>query len=568
VLAKPVTVWDWVTAALIFGVSRGLLPLPAVPHYHTSVRGDNTAESSMPVRSTSECLGQAFRAAALEHKRTVAIIGDGYRLTYNQLLTSATRVAAALHQDRLMPGDRALVVFRNDPRFLEAYLGCALAGVVPVLCHPDYGYQTLTNVALQTGVKAVLCDASAETLDPVSRTVEDLRLIGPRVKFGGEPEFPFTDVTRWTSSIPLLPAVEVHPDDIMVILCSSGSSTGVPKLIARTHRGFLTASRRFGQLWGCHAPVRFGLISLITHAAALGWGVHPVLLAGGTLVIPGDRRPRNVLRVLAEQAVEVTFLVPSQARALCKEMASSRTAADIPLRQLILGGEVLDAGLALDLHRRFGAQIQNTYGMSEGFCTSTAIDGLSEILEGLVGRPCFAQDEMRILDSQGQRVPEGEAGRLWVRGLACIQNYYGSTPEYQDCFSADGFFDTGDVVRRLDGSRLAYVGRARLVINRAGVKVFPEEIEAAIMKHPAIELAVVVGAPDLACGERVCAGVQLKRGAGVMSLKTLREFLSSSGIGKWNQPDELKILQDVPLGLAGKQNRRAIEHQLGKSMTI
>jgi non-ribosomal peptide synthetase component E (peptide arylation enzyme) len=522
----------------------------------------------MPVRSTSECLGQAFRAAALEHKSTLAVIGDGYRLTYDQLLTNATRVAAALHRDRLMPGDRALVVFRNDPRFLEAYLGCALAAVVPVLCHSAYGSKTLTNVALKTGVKAVLCDASVETLEPVLRTVEDLRLIGPRVKFGGEPEFPFTDVTRWTFSAPPLSPVETHADDTMVILCSSGSSTGAPKLIARSHSGFLTASRRFGQLWGCRSTVRFGLISLITHAAALGWGVHPVLLAGGTMVIPRDRRPGSVLRVFEEHAVEVTFLVPSQAWAICKEAARSRSTVKTSLRQIILGGEVLDGGLALDLHRRFEAQIQNTYGMSEGFCTSTAIDGLSEILEGSVGRPCFSQDEIRIVDSQGEMVRDGEVGTLWVRGPACIKDYYGSPTEYQNSFSVDGFFDTGDVVRRLDGSKLAYVGRARLVINRAGVKVFPEEIEAALMKHPAIGLAVVVGAPDLARGEKICAGVQLKRGEGPVTLKTIREFLSSSGFGKWKQPDELTILQDMPLGLAGKQNRQAIAHQLGKSVTI
>jgi 2,3-dihydroxybenzoate-AMP ligase len=349
----------------------------------------------------------------------------------------------------------------------------------------------------------------------------------------------------------------------MVILCSSGSSCGVPKLIARTHRGFLAASHRFGELWGCEPGVRFGLVSLITHAAALGWGVHPVLLSGGTLVVPGDRRPGNLLRVFREHKVQVTFLVPSQARSLCSELAANSVRLPESLGLFIFGGEVLDPNLALELSRQAGALLQNTYGMSEGFCTATARDGLSEILEGSIGQPCFEEDEIKIVDSNNDPVLQGEKGVLWVRSPAGIQGYFGSPQEYRECFSADGFFNTGDFVRGLGDSRLAYVGRAKFMINRGGIKIFPEEIESGILRHPAVESAVVVGVPDQAYGERICAAVHLKTGAR-LTLQALRQFLSSAGIGKWNQPDELKILPQIPMGSVGKRDRRAVEHQFEK----
>src|SRR5205823_98479 len=101
------------------------------------------------------------------------------------------------------------------------------------------------------------------------------------------------------------------PDDVMVILCSSGT-TGAIKLVPRTHRAFLTASRRFGELWCCGPDARFGVASLITHAAALGWGVHPVLLAGGTLIVEPNRRPDALLSHFERYRVTETFLVPGQ----------------------------------------------------------------------------------------------------------------------------------------------------------------------------------------------------------------------------------------------------------------
>ena len=496
-------------------------------------------------------LAEQFRATSRRFPDKPALQGAGRALTYGALATASTQIANALRRDGVLPGDRVVLAFRNDPSFIEAYLGCAIANVVPVAFYPDYGPAALDAVASQAGAVSILCDGSPRTHAVVVRARAS---VSRRIAFVDRAE-PAPSGCRtaahWLdgASTNAVSSAD-NPDDVLVILCSSGT-TGAIKLVPRTHRAFLAASRRFGDLWGCGPEARFGVASLITHAAALGWGVHPVLLAGGTLVVEPDRRPAALLSHFERHRVTDTFLVPGQARELVRVPMPSNVRLALDL--VVLGGESLDSDLASALSRRFRCELLNTYGMSEGFCTATVRGDLEAILAGSVGRPCFAEDELRILDAYGGAVADGAVGELWVRGPACVRACWSAASA--DAFSTDGFFRTGDLVRVLGDGSLAVVGRTKLVINRDGIKVSPEALEMSIRRLVGVAGVVVVPLRDAGRGERICAVVEMQPAHAAPTLEWLHRGLLDLGAGRTSLPDRLHVVRALPLGPTGKLDR-------------
>lgn len=506
---------------------------------------------SDPNRSSTAWLNSAWHSLVLarveEQAETPAVLAAGFRLTYGELAERSLRVGAHLRDRGLAPGDRALLLFRNDPTFVEAYLGCVRAGIVPVTCHPGVGWDGASRVATAADVRAVLTDGSAETRAVSERLLAGLAPATSALRFGGEEA-----EALYRGPAPAAPRWEPDPSSPLVVLVSSGS-TGAPKLVARSHGGFGGASRRFGELWGARPGVRFAIGSMVGHAAGLGWGVQAALMAGATLVIPVDRRPAPMLEAMARLEAQVVFLVPSQGRALLAAARAEPSLAAPSLRRIIFGGERLEPMLAHGLRERFGVEVQNTYGMTEGFCTSTDPASFDDIDRGSVGRPCFAEDELRVLDEAGAEVAAGEAGELWVRGPAGARGYLGLPNDPR--FSPDGFFRTGDIVRRLPDGRLVYLGRVSTLINRGGIKVSPEELEYRLQQHPGVEQAVVVGVRDETLGERVHALVRPR--AALTSVDELERFLASRGVGRSLLPDRIHLVGALPLNSIGKLDRRA-----------
>ena len=227
-------------------------------------------------------------------------------------------------------------------------------------------------------------------------------------------------------------------------------------------------------------------------------GALAALQAGATLVIPENRSAAGLVGALARTPSDAMFVVPTQARALV----------DLPLAapaprvgRIILGGEMLSSELADALVARFGCAVQNTYGMTEGFCTATDPASRGEIARGSVGRPCCDDDMLEVRDDRGAVVDEGEPGALWVRGPALIEQYWDRPARDER-----GFFSTGDRARVI-GREIYVLGRDKRVISRGAIKISPEELEAQLARHPAIREVAVVGVHSRALGEKICAVV-------------------------------------------------------------
>lgn len=227
-----------------------------------------------------------------------------------------------------------------------------------------------------------------------------------------------------------------------------------------------------------------------------------------------------------------------------------------PLRHLLVGGASFAPAVAARVPHVLGAGLQQVFGMAEGLVNYTRIGDDRETVLTTQGRPISPDDEIRVLDPEnGQPVPDGQPGALAVRGPYTFRGYYRSPEHNTQAFDAEGFYHSGDlVVRRADGY-LRVVGRIKDQINRGGEKIAAEEVEALLLRHPAIRQVALIALPDAAMGERSVAFIVASE---VLKPTALRRHLSGLGLASYKLPDQFRSLDALPLTPIGKTDKRRL----------
>jgi 2,3-dihydroxybenzoate-AMP ligase len=202
-----------------------------------------------------------------------------------------------------------------------------------------------------------------------------------------------------------------------------------------------------------------------------------------------------------------------------------------------------------------GCRLQQVFGMAEGLVNYTRLEEDDELACTTQGRPISAHDELRVVDATGAPVPDGEPGLLETRGPYTIRGYHQDADPA--AFTPDGFYRTGDVVRRLASGHLVVEGRAKDQINRGGEKIAPDEVEAHLLAHPAVHDAAVIAVPDDRLGERTCAVVVLRDGAAPTPAE-LRRHLRERGLAAFKLPDRVEVVPAFPQTGVGKVSRREL----------
>jgi non-ribosomal peptide synthetase component E (peptide arylation enzyme) len=193
--------------------------------------------------------------------------------------------------------------------------------------------------------------------------------------------------------------------------------------------------------------------------------------------------------------------------------------------------------------------------MAEGMLMFVRLDDPEEVRMETVGRPISPDDEVRLVDEDDNEVAPGEVGEFLARGPYTLRGYF-SVPEYNaKAFTADGFYRSGDLMRRHPSGNYLVEGRKKDLINRGGEKISAEEIENLILAHPAVQNVACVPIPDPILGERMCACVIPRRG-GSLSLEELVAFLSAEEIARHKLPERLEIMEEFPLSPFGKVSKK------------
>jgi non-ribosomal peptide synthetase component E (peptide arylation enzyme) len=507
-------------------------------------------------------LRDAIRAAgALRGER--AFLHEGERtLSYAAYDADTERLAAALLAQGLRPGDRVLFQMGTCLETAVALGACFKAGVIPVCTLAQHREIEIGQLGAITAPRGYFVQADfSATFDLVAfarRMAGEVGSVHLLVTArGGPADLPALE--NMARSIDLaaaraaVDAVPLDPADVAVFQLSGGS-TGVPKVIPRMHGEYLAQARDWNDRLQLRAEdTALWCLPLIHNAGTVACFL-PALWAGRAMVLQGAFNEEAFLAAIERYRVAYTGSIGPIAGRLLDSPAAAQ--ADLSSMRQVWAFNRAD-----DLERRLRLPAQCIFGITEGILMSSSPDASPERRFHTVGNPVGRRDEIlvRAADGAGE-VPDGETGELCFRGASVLSAYYRMDPT-PDTFTADGYFRTGDLVRArwLDGERVfVFEGRMKDNISRGGEKYGAEEVEALIVKHPALLDARVVAMPDKLYGERGCAYVVVRPGAAVPSVAELGSFLGGLGLAKYKFPERIEPIAAFPLTRVGKVDKAAL----------
>ena len=501
-----------------------------------------------------ETFGDVLRARAAEHPSRVAVTAGEVNLSYADLLSRAESAAAGYLSLGLRPGDRVIVQLPNVAAFLPSVFGLFLAGLVPVYALPAHRRTELIHFARRAGARALVITPRFEGFDytalaaEVQAEVPKLRHIIVAGELG-----PFEGVPA-PAGLP-----QVDPSQV-AFLQISGGSTGLSKLIPRTHDDYIYSFRASAEICGL-GPESVYLCALpAAHNFPMSSpGIFGTLHAGGRVVMCPNPNPETAFSLIARERVTITGVVPPLA--LLWMEAAPKTRHDISSLQVLqVGGAKFMPEAAARVRPTLGCTLQQVFGMAEGLVNYTRLDDPEEIIVNTQGRPISEDDEVLVLDDAGNPVPDGIPGHLLARGPYTIRAYHNEPAANARSFTPDGFYRTGDIVRRLPGGYLSVQGRAGDHINRAGEKISAEEVEDHLLAHPQVYDATVVSIPDPHLGERICAFVIPREPR--PRAPEIKAFVRARGIAEFKVPDQIVFVPSFQTTAVGKVSRNVLRAEL------
>jgi salicylate---CoA ligase len=553
---------------MITPIADGIVPWP----------DDLAQEYAMAGWWRGQALGAEIAAVADARQAATALVDGATRISYASLAARADALAGRLTDGLgLARGDRIVVQLPNCWQFAVLTLGCLRAGIVPVMALPAHREHELAYLCEHSEARAlavpdVLRDFDHQHMAERLRSGSDLVHIlvaGPDVHQGNE------DLTALCAEGEPAAGRWDQPDgrDVAVFLLSGGT-TGLPKLIARTHNDYAYNARASAELCGLDEHTVYLATLPASHNFPLACpGILGTWLSGGRVVMLASPQPASVFAAIEQEGVTITAVVPAVAQrwlAHAEEHGASGVsgvfgvsgAASLrTLRVLQVGGARLADELARRVRPVLGATLQQVFGMAEGLLNYTRLDDPDEVICGTQGRPLSPGDEVRIVDGAGNDRPDGEPGALLTRGPYTPRGYYRAAEQNARAFTPDGWYASGDVVRRRPDGNLVVEGRDKDMINRGGEKISAEEVENLVYRMPGIAQVAAVAAPDAELGERVCVFVVLAPGA-QLTLDAIRDGMAAAGVARFKWPERLEVVAELPVTKVGKLDKKALRDML------
>jgi len=546
---------------------EGMVPWPADVTQRYRARGYWTGET----------IGSAFDRSVATHADRVAVVDGDRRLTYRHLAGLVDRLAHHLAEREIVGGARVIFQLPNVCEFVIAYFACLKVGAIPLACLPAHRHAEIGYLARFTEARAWFIPSTFRGFDYVAMAEElradlpslrEIWVAGDRIGSGmtrfadllAEPIATRTmTTTRAVATTPGYP--QPQPSDVAVFQLSGGT-TGLPKVIPRTHDDYLYNSRVFASITGVDRETVLLVTVPVSHNFPLACpGIQGTLLAGGRVVLGPSPDAETVLSLVERERVTWIPAVPASVIGWLNDPRLER--ADLgSLRTLAVGGSRLNPEPARRVLKEMGPVLMQVFGMAEGLLCSTRFDDPADVIVETQGRPASPGDEIRVVDDDGKEVEPGQVGELQCRGPYTIRGYYRAPEHNRTAFTDDGFYRTGDMVRLHRSGNLIVEGRKKDLINRGGEKISAEEVENLILSHPAVLNVAVVAVPDDVLGERACACVMLHPGA-TLTLAELNDFLlREKRIAKFKLPERLQVRDRFPTTAVGKISKKDLREEV------
>ncbi|MFI0446349.1 (2,3-dihydroxybenzoyl)adenylate synthase [Actinomadura sp. 6N118] len=518
-------------------------------------------------------IGDELLAVADARPDSVALVEDGRRLTYRDLAERADAAAIRLAELGLTVDDRIVLQLPNTIEFAVLTLACLRLGVIPVMALPGHrrheiAYLADHSEAVAIAVPDVLRDfdhqAMAVAVQQDNPTLEHLLVLGKPTAPGAVDLHALCAPPE--GSAPRA-AVDAHrPDSRSVALfLLSGGTTGLPKLIARTHDDYLYNARRSAEVSGFGPDTVYYAALPLGHNFPLACpGLLGTLLCGGRVVM-GTPRPDAAFAAIERERVTATAVVPAIAQRWLDHRHDEPDRDLGSLRVLQVGGARLADEVARRVRPTLGCTLQQVFGMAEGLLNYTRLDDPEEVICTTQGRPMSPGDEILVVDDEGRPLPEGTPGVLITRGPYTPRGYYRAEEHNARAFTPDGWYRTGDIVRLTSDGNLIVEGRDKDMINRAGENISAEEVENFAYQVPGVFLAAAVAMPDPELGERVCLYVVPEAGHQV-TLKDVHGVMDRAGAARFKYPDRLVVVDELVTTKVGKIDKKALRADIAQRL--
>jgi 2,3-dihydroxybenzoate-AMP ligase len=499
-----------------------------------------------------------------QYSSRIAVIDGDQHVAYEHLNARATNLALNLLDVGIRPLDRLVVQLPNRVQFAYLYLALQKIGAIPVMALPAHRYLEISQFVRIAGALGSVTPDRHRDFD-FRELIARIQKEQPALKHAivlGEPAPGFVSLDdliakKSTRDAADLSRIAIDPTDPALFLLSGGT-TGVPKLIPRTHNDYVYNSKMAGSVTGIDDDSVLLDVLPIAHNLPLACpGLQGFVFKGAKIVLSTDTSPESVFRLVEKYRVTHIHVVPALLIRWLSDPSITRY--DLSsLRVIQSGGQRLQPEIRLKAKELIASlTVQENFGMAEGVLMFVRLDDPPDVRLETVGRPICPDDEIMLLDDDDNIVPFGEVGEFCCRGPYTLRGYYGAPEHNARVFTRDGFYRSGDLMRQHPSGNYMVEGRKKDLINRGGEKISAEEIENLILSHDAVENVACVPVPDPELGERMCACIVPKPGRS-LSFDELIRFLETKEMAKIKLPERLLILDDLPLSNFGKVSKKRL----------
>ncbi len=519
--------------------------------------------------------GDVFDRATDIHPEKEAFVDLYSRLTYGEAREKTDKLAVGLMDLGIKQKDRVLLQLPNWNEFVFAFFALQKIGAITVLLIDRYRQFEINHLINISGAKAWIVPAKYKKTDYVP-IIDDVLKEHPEMEHvitvRGE-----VDRSGFSSLEKLIEGAELTDENLKKLAAArpnpmqiahmgpTGGTTGLPKIVARSHNSLLTGIEYCSKSWDQSCEDINMIVGPIGHDLSFSKGFVGSVITQGKTVLLDLSDGKDICDAIEREKVTSIIWVPTLAQRMI-EYADLDKHDLSSLKKMHSAGGASQPGLVKSVTEKLNVKFYNGYGSTEGTTTITRATDSLEMICSCVGRPTCPYDTYKLIDSNGKDVPQGGQGELVLKGPGVFTGYYNNPEENAKAFTKDGFFRTGDMARIDEHGRITITGRIKDMINRGGESISAAPIEGLIDAHPDVKSVAVIAMPDPLMGERVCAYIQPKAEA-QLTFEGIISFLKEKKASVLQFPERIEFIQDMPLTPAEKIDKKVLRLDIQKKLT-
>jgi 2,3-dihydroxybenzoate-AMP ligase len=519
--------------------------------------------------------GDILDRAADMHPDKEAFVDGTTRLTYGVARTKVDALALGFMGLGIAPKERVLVQLPNWNEFVLVYFALQKIGAIPVLLIDRYRQYEISHLIKMTGAARWVVPITYKKvdyrpiIDDILKTHPELKtIITVRGEIDKKGAYSLEGLLADTilSDEDRAKLVAARPDPTAVAhMGPTGGTTGLPKIVPRTHNSLLCASDFCARAWDLTSRDITLIAGPIGHDLSFTKGLVSTLQMQGKVAFLDSTDRKEICKTIEKEKTTAIVWVPTLTKLLLEyedlykyDLSS--------LKRIHSGGGASFPALIKQVTQKLGCKYYNGFGSTEGISSITRTTDDLETICSTVGRPTCPYDHYKVIDPNGETVPPGKAGELVIKGPGILSGYYNNPAENEAAFTKEGFFKTGDMAKFDQKGNVILTGRIKEMINRGGESISATGIESLIMDHPQVAIVAVVPMPDPLLGEKVCAFIQPVSGA-KLNFDEIISYLKGKKASVLQLPEKIEFMEALPLTAANKLDKKSLRERIEKMIT-